>query len=42
MAYEGDSKVEFFTGYYTEYEADHQKRVGSDAPKRVKYKRIDA
>lgn len=42
MAYEGDSKVEFFTGNYTEYEADHQKRVGSDAPKRVKYKRIDA
>jgi len=42
MAYEGESKVEFFTGNYTEYEADHQKRVGSDAPKRVKYKRIDA
>lgn len=42
MAYEGDSKVEFFTGNYTEYEADYHKRVGSDAPKRVKYKRIDA
>ncbi|MDX1320528.1 MAG: ATP-binding cassette domain-containing protein, partial [Oceanospirillum sp.] len=42
MAYEGDSKVEFFTGNYTEYEADYHKRVGTDVPKRVKYKRIDA
>lgn len=42
MAYEGESKVEFFTGNYTEYEADYHKRVGNDAPKRVKYKRIDA
>ncbi|OPX54212.1 ATP-binding cassette protein, ChvD family [Oceanospirillum multiglobuliferum] len=42
MAYEGDSKVEFFTGNYTEYEADYHKRVGNDAPKRIKYKRIDA
>ncbi|MBB1486417.1 energy-dependent translational throttle protein EttA [Oceanospirillum sediminis] len=42
LAYEGDSKVEFFTGNYTEYEADYHKRVGTDVPKRVKYKRIDA
>ena len=42
MAYEGESKVEFFTGNYTEYEADYHKRVGNDAPKRIKYKRIDA
>jgi ATP-binding cassette ChvD family protein len=42
MAYEGESKVEFFTGNYTEYEEDYHKRVGNDAPKRVKYKRIDA
>ncbi|MFG1487698.1 energy-dependent translational throttle protein EttA [Oceanospirillum sp. HFRX-1_2] len=42
LAYEGESKVEFFTGNYTEYEADYHKRVGSDVPKRVKYKRIDA
>ena len=42
LAYEGDSKVVFFEGNYQEYEEDHKKRVGSDAPKRMKYKRIDA
>ncbi len=42
LAYEGDSKVEFFTGNYTEYEEDYHKRVGTDVPKRVKYKRINA
>ncbi|WFF40274.1 energy-dependent translational throttle protein EttA [Salinicola endophyticus] len=42
LAYEGDSSVVFFEGNYTDYEADHQKRVGSDTPKRMKYKRIDA
>ncbi|SDF66863.1 ATP-binding cassette protein, ChvD family [Onishia taeanensis] len=42
LAYEGDSKVVFFEGNYTEYEADHKKRVGNDTPHRMKYKRIDA
>ncbi|BBG30777.1 MULTISPECIES: energy-dependent translational throttle protein EttA [Zymobacter] len=42
LAYEGDSQVTFFEGSYTEYEADHRKRVGNDTPKRTKYKRIDA
>lgn len=42
LAYEGDSQVTFFEGSYTEYEADHRKRVGNDEPKRMKYKRIDA
>ncbi|WP_456267973.1 energy-dependent translational throttle protein EttA [Kushneria sp. AK178] len=42
LAYEGESHIEFFEGNYTEYEADYHKRVGSDTPKRVKYKRIDA
>ncbi|MGJ8514209.1 energy-dependent translational throttle protein EttA [Carnimonas bestiolae] len=42
LAYEGDSKVVFFEGSYSEYEADYHKRVGSDTPKKVKYKRIDA
>ncbi len=41
MAYEGDSKVNFFEGNYTEYEADRKKRLGADAaPKRMKYKRL--
>jgi len=42
LAFEGESKVEFFEGNYTEYEADHKKRVGDDTPHRMKYKRIDA
>jgi len=42
LAFEGDSHVEFFAGNYTEYEADHRKRVGNDTPRRMKYKRIDA
>ena len=42
LAFEGDSHVEFFDGNYTEYEADHKKRVGDDTPHRMKYKRIDA
>ena len=41
MAYEGDSKVTFFEGNYTEYEADRKKRLGNEAqPKRMKYKRL--
>ncbi len=44
IAFEGDSKVTFFEGNYTEYESDRKKRLGEDAnlPTRIKYKRIDA
>ncbi|GAB2801945.1 energy-dependent translational throttle protein EttA [Halomonas shantousis] len=42
LAYEGESQVMFFEGNYSDYEADYHKRVGSDTPKRMKYKRIDA
>ncbi|UYG06865.1 energy-dependent translational throttle protein EttA [Halomonas sp. M4R1S46] len=42
LGFEGDSRVVFFEGNYTEYEADHRKRVGDDTPHRMKYKRIDA
>ncbi|MCY4329620.1 MAG: energy-dependent translational throttle protein EttA [Endozoicomonadaceae bacterium] len=42
LAYEGDSKVNFFTGNYTEYEKDRKARLGDDAaPHRLKYKKID-
>ena len=41
IAFEGDSKVNFFTGNYTEYAEDFKKRFGKDhQPKRIKYKRI--
>ncbi len=42
LAFEGDSKVEFFTGNYSEYEADLKKRLGVDnlIPKRIKYRKL--
>lgn len=42
MAYEGDSKVEFFEGNYTEYEEDRVRRFGEAAkqPHRIKFKTI--
>ncbi|WP_432471752.1 energy-dependent translational throttle protein EttA [Amphritea sp. HPY] len=41
LAYEGDSKVEFFEGNYTEYADDYKRRYGKDhQPERIKYKRI--
>lgn len=42
LAFEGDSQVSFFTGTYSEYEADRRKRLGEEAdqPHRIKYKRI--
>ena len=42
LAFENDSKVEFFNGNYSEYEADLKKRLGVDTliPKRVQYRKI--
>ena len=42
LAFEGDSKVTWFEGNYSEYEEDLRRRIGDDAlnPKRVKYKKI--
>lgn len=42
MAFEGDSKVEFFNGNFTEYEEDRKKRLGADAvPKRIRFRAIN-
>jgi ATP-binding cassette ChvD family protein len=40
LAFEGDSKVEYFDGNYSEYEADRKRRLGVDAdqPHRIKYR----
>ncbi len=40
LAFEGDSKVEWFAGNFQDYEADKKKRLGADAlmPRRIKYK----
>lgn len=42
MAFEGDSKVSWFEGNYTEYEADRLRRLGEQAiqPHRIKYKKL--
>jgi len=44
LAFEGDSKVVWFSGNYSEYEEDRKRRLGSDAerPQRIKYKRLSA
>jgi ATP-binding cassette ChvD family protein len=40
MAFEGDSRVEFLEGSYTDYEADRRRRLGdaADRPHRVTYR----
>ena len=40
LAFEGDSRVEWFEGNYADYEADRRRRLGADAeqPQRIKYK----
>ncbi|HSQ41758.1 MAG TPA: energy-dependent translational throttle protein EttA [Fibrobacteraceae bacterium] len=42
LAFEGDSKVVWFEGNWTEYEADYKKRMGVDAenPKPIRYKTL--
>jgi ATP-binding cassette ChvD family protein len=43
LAFEGDSRVEYFEGNYQDYEKDRRRRLGDDAerPHRIKYRRID-
>ena len=42
LAFEGDSRVEFFDGNYSEYEEDRKRRLGHDAdqPHRIKYRSL--
>ena len=42
LAFEGDSKVVWFEGNYSEYEADRKKRLGAadDQPHRIKYRHL--
>lgn len=42
LAFEGDSKVVWFDGNYSEYEADRKARLGTDAiqPHRIKYRQL--
>jgi ATP-binding cassette ChvD family protein len=42
LAFEGDSRVTWFEGNYSEYEKDLKRRIGDDAltPKRISYRKI--
>ena len=42
LAFEGDSQVYYFEGNYSEYEENRKKRLGSDTPHRIKYKKLKA
>ena len=42
LAFEGDSRVTFFDGNFSEYEEDKKRRLGADAinPRRIKYRHL--
>ncbi|MFV0388545.1 MAG: energy-dependent translational throttle protein EttA [Pyrinomonadaceae bacterium] len=42
LAFEGDSKVEFFDGNFSQYEEDRKRRLGveADQPHRIKYRSL--
>ena len=40
LAFEGDGKVVFFDGNYSEYEENKKARLGNVEPKRFKYKKL--
>jgi sulfate-transporting ATPase len=40
LAFEGDSKVVWFEGTYSDYEENHRKRVSNTTPVRIKFKKL--
>ncbi len=40
LAFEGDSKVVFFEGGFSDYEADRIRRLGNIEPKRIRYRSL--
>ncbi len=42
LAFEGNSEVYYFEGGFSEYEENKMKRLGSDIPKKFKYKKLVA
>ena len=41
LAFEGNSQVVWHEGNYSDYEAEHKKRVGDAQPTRMKYRKLD-
>ena len=40
LAFEGDSKVVWFEGNYSDYEENKKKRLGDKMPTRIKYRKL--
>ncbi len=40
LAFEGESRVFYFEGSYSEYEENKKKRLGDEGPTRIKYKKL--
>ncbi|NQZ76351.1 MAG: energy-dependent translational throttle protein EttA [Ekhidna sp.] len=40
LAFEGDSQAYWFEGNFSDYEENRKKRLGDEAPKRIKYKKL--
>jgi len=40
LAFEGEAQTHWFEGNFTEYEENRKKRLGDEAPKRFKYKKL--
>ena len=40
LAFEGDSKIKYFEGSYSEYEQNRKKRLGDTGPKRIRYRKL--
>ena len=40
LAFEGNSEVIYFEGGYSDYEENRKKRMGDEAPKRIRYKKL--
>jgi len=40
LAFEGNSEVYFFEGSYTDYEENRKKRLGDEAPKKIRYRKL--
>ena len=41
LAFEGNGQMYFYEGSYTEYEAHKAKRLGLEAPQRIRYRKLD-
>lgn len=41
LAFEGEGKVFFFEGGYSDYEINKAKRLGQEEPKRIRYRKLD-